>query len=173
MAEVYFDVELFLKLSVADEQDIVVPRYRFHFRKAFFHSRNPIFQRANRNRENLLQKRVAEFPVGVYQEESFSVFPRRDEVSLHIAHTLFRVDNPRSFVDGSFVFDSGMYPLSSSSFPCEFLAMSLDPSSVRTRDVCSDSHSRDGWQVFVVLPYTLCGQFRRLVVEQVRFHRLP
>jgi len=170
VAEIYLDVELSLKLLVADEENIVVPGSSFHFRKAFFHPFDSIFQSSNGNRKDFFKKRVAELPVGVYKQESFSVSSRRDEVAFHVADSLFRVDNLRSFVDTALVLDSRTSGFLASPFPCEFLAMSLNLSSVGTGDICSDGHSGDIWQVFVVLLYPFRGEFRRLIIKQVCFH---
>lgn len=47
VAEVNLDAECPLKLFVADEQDVIVPRYRFHFRVPPFHPPQSVFERTH------------------------------------------------------------------------------------------------------------------------------
>lgn len=157
---------------MADEQNVIVPGNRFHFREPFFHPLDSILERPRGNGKDFFKQRVTQLPVGVNQYHSFSGFPRSHEVTLHIADPLFRVDNLRSFVNGSFVFDSRMRLAPMSPFPCEFLAVSFDFSSVRTCDICSDSHSGHIRQVCMAFSYPFGGQFGGLVVQEILFHRL-
>lgn len=106
MAEIYFDIESLFQFFVTDEKNIVVPCYRFHFGESPFHPLDAVLESADGNGMYLLKQWVAELPVGVYEQESFSVFSRRDEVALHVTDSLFLVDNLGSFLDTALVQDS-------------------------------------------------------------------
>lgn len=141
MAEIYFDAELLFDFLMADEKNIVVPRHGFHFRKSFFHSLDPVFERSNGNGEYFLQKQVSDLAVSVNQKQTFSIFSRSDEVAFHIPDSLFRVDILWSFVDDAFVFDLCVLLFLSTSFSCKFLSVCFDLSSMRAGDVCAYGHS--------------------------------
>lgn len=105
VAEIYFDIELFFQFLVANEKNVVVPRNGFHLGKSLFHSLDAVLESADGNGMYFLKEGVAEFSVGVYKQESCSVFTRCDEVSLHVADPLSFVDNLGPFLNTALVLD--------------------------------------------------------------------
>lgn len=170
VAEIYFDIELFFQFLVADKQNVVVPCYRFHLGESLFHPLDAVLECADGNGMYFLKEGVSELPVGVYEQESFSVFPRRDKVAFHVADSLFVVDNLGSFLDTALVLDSGTNRFLASPLPRELFSMRFDFPAIRACDICSDSHSGHRRKVKVVLSYAFGSKFRGLVVEQIRFH---
>jgi len=171
MAEVDFDTELLFKLLVADEENVVVPRYCLHLRISLLHSAHGVFERAYRHRVYFLKQWVTELPVGVNKEQPLPVFSRCDEVSLHVADPLSIVDFLGSFVDHLFVPDSYRTLLSPRFASAKLRSMRFDSPSVRALDVGADGNSRNIRQVGVIFLDALRDMLGRLVVHEIRVNR--
>lgn len=171
MTEVNLDAEHLFKLSVADEENVVVPGNRFHFRIPLFHSSHGVFQGTQRYRVYLLKKRVAELSVGVYEEQSLSVLSRCDEITFHVADSLSRVDTTGSFVNHTLVFDLESAFAFPAPPPAELVSARLDSPSIGTLDVEPYGGSRHRGEVFVIFREPPRYMLGRLVVHEIRVNR--
>src|SRR3989344_7983224 len=84
MAEEDSDAENLFQSFVFEKENVVVEGDRCDLGESFSHSLKCAFNVADRHRKNPFEQRLAQPAIDEYEEESFSAFPRHDEISLHV-----------------------------------------------------------------------------------------